>query len=116
MLPSWCRDTVTVVRPTMRDSRGTQVADWTSASRHSVSGCSVQISTTSSDRDGRQQAELLATLYLPEGADVRRGDRIEWVDNAGETHEFVVDGMCMPWRSPTGRLSHVQAHLTEWRG
>lgn len=116
MLPSWCNDTVTVIRPAWKESRGTKIADWASAKRHTVTGCSLQIGTTSSDRDGRQQAELSATLYLPEGADVKRGDRIEWEDGTGETHDFVVEGMSMPWRSPTGRLSHVQARLSEWRG
>ena len=116
MLPSWCNDTVTVIRPAWKESRGTKVADWASAKRHTIGGCSMQPSTTSSDRDGRQQVQLSSILYLPDGADVERGDRIQRVDHMGRTRGFVVEGLPEPWGSPTGRLSHVQVHLTEWRG
>lgn len=116
MLPSWCRDVVTIKRPTWRNSRGTKIADWTNPTLTTVGGCSLQISTTSSDLDGRQQAELSAILYAPDGTDIKRGDHVLWTDHLGDEHEFVVDGMAMPWDSPTGLLAHVEARLTEWRG
>lgn len=116
MLPSWCRDAVTVTRPAWVESRGTLVPNWSKATSHPLTGCSVQVPLTSMDLDGRQQAELSGTLYAPNGADVARGDRITWTDPMGVEHDFAVDGMPMPWSSPSGRVSHVQARLVEWRG
>ena len=116
MLPNFASDTVTVIRPTMRESRGTKVADWTNAQRKIVSGCIVQLPATSMDLDGRAQTQLTGTLYAPVGTDVRAGDRIEWVDGRGVTHHLAVNGEAMPWTSPTGRVSHVQARIAEWEG
>ena len=116
MLPSFCHDTVTVVRPASRESRGTVVTDWANAQSHVLSGCSVQAPTTSMDMDGRRQTALAGTLYAPPFSDVAAGDRIEWTDPMGGEHAFLVDGEPMPWESPTGRVSHVQADLIEWRG
>lgn len=116
MLPSFARDAVTVVRPATRAVRGTTVPDWANARRHRVTGCIVQLPSTSMDLDGRTQTELAGTLYAPTGADVRAGDRVEWTDGRGVTHKLAVDGEPMPWASPTGRVSHVQARLAEWRG
>lgn len=116
MLPSFARDRVTVVRPAMRESRGTHVADWQNATRTAVGGCVVQLPTTSMDLDGRAATQLAGTLYAPSGTDVRAGDRIEWTDGRGVAHDLAVDGEPMPWESPTGRVSHVQARVVEWRG
>lgn len=116
MLPSFCRETVMVVRPGVRQARGTTMPDWTKSQRHEIAGCSVQTSTTSMDMDGREQTSLAGALYAPPFADVRAGDRIEWTDPMGVEHKFIVDGEPMPWASPTGRVSHVQARLSEWRG
>lgn len=116
MLPSFAHETVTVLRPAMRSSRGTLVPDWQNASGHELTGCIVQLPSTSMDLDGRTQTQLTGTLYAPQGADVRAGDRIEWVDARDVTHHLAVDGEPMPWASPTGRVSHVQARIVEWRG
>lgn len=116
MLPSWCRDAVTVVRPAATEQRGTVVPDWANAQRHSVTGCSVQVPTTSMALDGREQTALRGTLYAPPTASIRAGDRIEWTDFTGVAHSFLVDGEPMPWQSPTGRVTHIQARLAEWEG
>lgn len=111
MLPSWCNDTITILRPTMVSSRGTYVPDWSKPTETSVPGCSVQTGTTGEDRDGRTSTALLGTVYLPPGTDVQAGDRIVF---AGTTYE--VQGAPMAWGSPTGRVSHVQARIAVWRG
>lgn len=116
MLPSWCKDTVTVVRPSMSESRGTVVPNWANAQRYRVSGCSVQLPTTTVELDGRTQTALRGTLYAPPSAIIRAGDRIEWTDFTGVTHDLLVDGEPMPWKSPTGRVTNVQARLAEWEG
>lgn len=111
MLPSWCNDTITVMRPAMVDSRGTKVPDWSHVTRRTICGCSVQTGQTSEDRDGRTATALLGTVYLPEGADVRAGDRIVF---CGTT--YTVQGEPMVWRSPTGAVSNMQARIAVWRG
>lgn len=116
MLPSFASDAVTVVRPAMRAVRGTTVPDWANATRTPVTGCIVQLPTTSMDLDGRANTELAGTLYAPPMTSIRAGDRVEWTDPMSVTHKFAVDGEPMPWKSPTGRVSHVQARLAEWRG
>lgn len=112
MLPSFCKDTVTVKRATLVDKRGTKVLDWSEPTSITVGGCSVQPNTTSRDFDGRTvQVTEDWTLYAPYGSDIKAGDRIEW-----EGVTFEINGAPMPWKSPTGRVSHVWARLVEWRG
>ena len=116
MLPSFASETVIVVHPAQKSQRGTTVPDWVNAQRHVVTGCIVQLPSTSMDLDGRTQTELSGTLYAPCGSGIRAGDHIEWTDGEGVSHTLAVDGEPMPWRSPTGRVSHVQARIAEWKG
>lgn len=111
MLPSWCTDTVQVVRPAAKASRGTTVPDWANAQRHTVSGCRVTDASTGEDRDGRTATRIIARLWAPPGADVRAGDAIEF-DGA----RYLVEGEPMPRRSPTGQVSHLRCDLAAWRG
>ena len=111
MLPSWCQDAVTIVRPAEVASRGTTVRDWSSATTHEVRGCSVQTPTTAMDLAGRYQTVIRGFALLPEGADVAAGDAIEF-----HGHRYLVHGQPMPWRSPTGAVSHVRVDLAEWGG
>lgn len=111
MLPSWANDTITVERPASKSQRGTTVPDWAHATTHTVSGCSVQLPTTTMSLDGRTQTELAGTVYAPPSADIAAGDRITF-----NGVRFLVDGEPMPWASPTGRVSHVQVRIAAWRG
>ena len=112
MLPSWCQDQVTVLRAPLVDSRGTKVRDWAQATSATVTGCSLQPASTSTDfGEVRQAADFDATLYLPPDADVLQDDRIVF---GGVT--YAVDGMPSEWRSPTGRVTHRQARLKTWSG
>ena len=112
MLPSFCRDEVTIMRAPLVDRRGTQVRDWESAELIPVAGCSVQPSQSTRDFDGRtlSVSEEWA-LYAPPGADIRAGDRVSW-----HGVDFEINGSPMPWESPTGRISHIWARLAEWSG
>lgn len=116
MLPSFSADTITVVHPAMRESRGTTVPDWANAQRHVIRRCHVQLPATSMDLDGRTQTQLTGTVYAPTNSSIRAGDRIEWTDCVDVTHHLAVIGEPMPWQSPTGRVSHVQARVAEWEG
>ena len=111
MLPSWCDETITVKRPAWVDARGTKVPDWAHATTRTVAGCSVQTGETSMDLDGRTETALGGAVYAPPGADIHAGDRI-----IAATGTYEVDGEPMPWRSPTGRVSHLKANIQRWKG
>lgn len=112
MLPSFCNDTVTRIRPQVVDKRGTKVFDWTNPDEAEITGCNVQPSTNSREMNGRTLQVIEGwTLYAPPGSDIKAGDRIAW-----ENLTFEIDGAPMPWKSPTGRVSHVYANLREWSG
>lgn len=112
-LPSFCSDSVTVVRAPLRESRGTSTRDWSSATRKEIEGCSVQFGSTSTGRADERELAVsdAATLFAPPGADIEPGDRIECAFGA-----FEVDGSPMPRTSPTGAASHVECSLSRWRG
>ena len=112
-LPRWCSDVVTVLRPAMVTRRGVQVPDWTSPTPHTEAGCSIQDSATATDFSTAQRDPITsdAVLFAPPTADVKDGDRV----TLGE-RTWVVDGVPYVRKSPTGRVSHKQAKLKEWRG
>lgn len=112
MLPSWFRQTVTRIRPGIKESRGSVIPDWENVERLTISGCSVQPSSTSLDQDGRVLGISDSfTLYMPYNADVVEGDHIEY-----EGEEYTVMGVLRPWLSPTGNVSNKQVTIERWDG
>lgn len=110
MLPSFCTDVVTVERAPLVESRGTRVPDWQNPQTWTVAGCSVQpVSSDTAWTDVRQAVTVRAVLYAPSGADIQAGDRITY-----EGVRYAVSGAPMAWKSPTGRVSHVQCSLIDW--
>lgn len=110
-LPSFCRDEVTILRPSEKYSRGVKIRDWDNTSTHVISGCSVQPQDTSTSYDSREGVTVRAKLYLPPNADIQVGDHVEW-----DGHVFAIDGEPLPINSPTGRLLHLKAQLIDWEG
>lgn len=89
------------VRPrrTTTDRYGATVADWSTTTRASLTGCSLSPRGESEDTTGGRQGVIVGyTLYAPAGADIRPTDRIE---ARGET--FEIDGEPGDWRSPYSR-------------
>ena len=112
MLPSWASDTVTRLRATIITQRGSQIPDWSNPSSLVITGCSMQPSGTSLTMDGRVQGTSEGyTCYLPPGADVVAGDRIQY---NGET--YTIMGEPKVWKSPTGQVSNTQLVLERWYG
>lgn len=113
MLPSFCTQELVRIRPGTKDSRGSAIPDWSEdkVTKLTIKGCSVQPAATSLDQNGRVMgiSEGL-TAYLPEGSDVKAGDRIKY---NGEI--YTINGEPRIW---TGArlLSNVQLNLIKWEG
>lgn len=109
---SWFTDSITRIRPGTKTERGSIVPDWENATEEVIDGCSVQPATTSLSQDGRVLGISESfNLYMPEGADIQKGDRVVFDDDT-----YTVIGVPKKWRSPTGRLNNVQATMERWSG
>lgn len=73
MLPSWCQDTVTVLRAPVVVRNGREHRDWTQAESHDLTGCSLQPSSTETGFDGarRDASASAARLLCPPGSDIQ---------------------------------------------
>lgn len=111
MLPSICRTTITVIRPTKEDRRGTEVLSFDNPTTFKIGGCSLQPSTTSANLEDRFNTDTSAILYAPPNADIRFGDRIEYRNAVYE-----VAGQPLYYDSPSGRLDFISVYLRDWRG
>lgn len=112
MLPSFMRQTIIRIRPGVKTLRGSDVPDWNNVTRMTIKGCSVQPASTSLSQDGRVLALTDGlTAYLPSGADVQSGDRIQY---AGDI--YTITGAPRVWPSASGGLDHIQLNLERWSG
>lgn len=113
MLPSFCTQEITRIRPGTKVLRGSTVFDWSESAvtKLVIKGCSVQPAATTLSQDGRVLgiSEQL-TAYLPEGTDVKAGDRILF---DGEVYE--INGEPKKWTAAR-TLSNIQLTLTRWEG
>lgn len=113
MLPSFCSQSITRIRPGTKESRGSTIPDWSEdkVTTLTITGCSVQPAGTGLSLDGRVLGINEGfTAYLPEGSDVQAGDHILF---DGNTYE--INGEPKPWTGPFTR-SHIQLNLIRWRG
>ena len=113
MLPSFASQTIYRIRPGTKTERGSEIPDWSpgKVNRLMITGCSVQPAGTSLSQDGRVLGIQDAwTAYLPEGSDVKAGDRIE---SDGKT--FVINGEPKKWTA-AANLSNIQLDLRRWEG
>lgn len=113
MLPSFCNQQITRVRPGTKTSRNSTIFDWSEdkVSKLVIKGCSVQPASTSLSMDGRVLAITdQMTAYIPEDADVKAGDHIIF---EGNTYE--INGDPRRWQGVLN-MSNVQLNLTRWRG
>jgi len=111
---SFFRQTVTRIRPGTKTSRGSDIPDWSEnkVSKLVIAGCSVQPSTTSLSQDGRILGTSDGmTAYLPAGADVQSGDRIQY-----DNKVYTIMGDPRVWPSASGALDHIELNLERWSG
>lgn len=113
MLPSFANQSIVIVRPSTKESRGSTIFDWDpqKVTKKTVNNCSVQPSTTSLSQDGRVLGITDSwTAYLPEGTDVKAGDRIEF-----DGKVFTINGEPRVWTGAFTR-SNIQLNLVRWEG
>lgn len=111
MLPSFCNQEITRVRPGTKNLRGSTVPDWSNVNKLVIKGCSVQPAAATLSQDGRVLgiSEGL-TAYLPEGSDVKAGDRILF-----EGGTYTINGEPKAWTGAFTR-SNIQLNLIRWEG
>ena len=111
MLPSMMTQSVVRIRPGTTVSRGSAIPDWKNATATTIYGCSVQPAGTELSQDGRVLGILDGmTCYMPPGADVQEGDRIQF-----DGIVYTIDGAPRHWQS-VGNLSHILLRLRRWSG
>ena len=113
MLPTFCTQRITRIRPGTKELRGSTVFDWSAdkISELAIEGCSIQPAATTLSQDGRVLgiSEGL-TAYLPAGSDVKAGDRIRF-----EGKVYTINGDPKEWAAPFA-LSNMQLNLIRWEG
>lgn len=111
MLPSFCKDTIKRIRPGTKESRGSIIPDWATATEKEIAGCSMQPASTSLSQDGRVLGLLDEyTLFLPPDADVKAGDRISY---NGQLFEINGEVRIQP---AALRLDHIELRLRRHAG
>ena len=113
MLPSFCNQEITRIRPGTTTARGSTLPDLADdkVTKLVIKGCSVQPASTSLTTDGRVLGITEGlTAYLPEGTDVKAGDRILY---DGDT--YVINGEPKKWQGAYTR-SNIQLNLIRWEG
>lgn len=111
MLPSFCNDTITRIRPGQKESRGSIIPDWTTATTKDIEGCSMQPASTSLSQDGRVLGLLDEyTLFLPADADIQAGDRVQFKGQV-----FEIDGEVRVQPAAL-RLDHIELRLRSHKG
>lgn len=112
MLPSFCRDTVTRIRPGSKELRGSTIYDWDTVTLAEIKGCSMQPASTTLSEDGRVLGITdTYTLFAPPDADIQAGDRIEF-----RSRTYEIDGDVRIQPSATGRLDHLNITLKRYQG
>lgn len=111
MLPSFCNQTVTRIRPTTKTVRGSVVPDWENANSKEINGVSMQPASTSLSTDGRVLGiSDRYTLFAPPTADIKAGDRIVF---DAKTYEIDGDVRIQP---SVLNLDHIEITLRRYNG
>ena len=114
MLPSFCKQSVTRIRPGTTEFRGSDIPSWApdKVSELIITGCSMQPASTMLSEDGRVLGITdLYTLFAPPDSDIRAGDRIRFNDKV-----YTIDGDVRVQPSASGRLDHLNITLKRYQG
>ena len=105
-------DEVTIVHPGITIERGSEILDWSNATRTAVPHCSMQPAATNLSTDGRVLGITDGyTCYMPKSAPVLAGDRIEF-----NGKQYTITGEVRSWPSVSGFLDHFILNLEAYSG
>ena len=93
-LPHFARQSVTIVTPGTIIERGQPVEDWSTPTRTTITGCSIQPGSGERDHENADGVTADYTVYLPPSAVVPRRARVELPTTDGQ---FVLQGEPEPW-------------------
>ena len=111
MIPSFCKQKITRLRPLYIKERGSAIPNWNECESLEIFPCSVQPSGSSISLDGRVLGVSDSwTVYCNPGSDVKAGDKIIFEDKA-----YLVNEDPRAWQSPTGVVSSMQFTMIDWR-
>ena len=109
---SWATQTITRIRPGVREVRGSEIRDWNNVDELVISNCSMQPAGNTLSQDGRVLGVYDGyTCYAPANADIQPGDRIEFNGQV-----FEINGEPNHWQSATGNLNNMLLNLVRWSG
>lgn len=112
MLPSFCSQSIVCKRAGIKQSRGSDIPDWDTATSTTISPVSVQPSSSTVSLDGRVLGVSDSwTVYCNPDVDVLEGDHIEF---DGET--YLVNEAPRKWTSPSGLVSSLQFTMVRYSG
>jgi hypothetical protein len=110
MLPTFARDTIARVRPTLAaDGHGNMEPNWSDAATLSISGCSVQPGASTEDQTNRSGVSTLWTVYAPPTSDVTAHDAVDF-----RGVRYQVNGEPALWSQ--GFLDHMVIQLSRFEG
>ena len=110
-LQSFWKQSITRIRPGTKTERGSAVPDWNNPNELEIPECSVQPASTGLSQDGRVLGVHDGlTIYAPENADVKAGDRIRY---RGEVYTINGDPLIWPGAA---RMQHMQINVQRWCG
>ncbi len=114
-LPSWFKDTITIIRPgTDTDRYGDEIPSWSTATEHDEPNCKVNPAVGSEDRGPLDERAALTKRRLvaaPPCADILSTDRILW-----DSEIYEIAGEVLRWRSPLGGVDHLYFELVRVEG
>lgn len=108
---AWAMQTVTVIKPTMVDDRGTPRPDYDQPAQRFDVSCRVQPRGAEEALDGRTSNIIRWYVFAPADTDLTHLDAVEYLGV-----RYAVDGDPMRWFSPTGRVDYIRASLIDWQG
>jgi len=112
MLPSFARQTVTVLTAQTINDHGHVISDWSVPPIETpVAGCSFQPGGGVDDLMNRDGTEQTGVLYMPAGTAIDSSQRVR----VG-AKDYEVDGDPEDWQIGVGTVDHVLVRLKRWRG
>lgn len=108
---SFATETVSILRPTLKEEWGQEVLDWSETAEHEVEGC---VTYGLSGMETVQGIDVVAgtrVVFMPADADIQATDLVRWNEQ-----DWMIMGEPVHQTSPIGTVDHVAVTLKHWEG